>query len=479
MPRNQYVAQFLGEPTINLLECTTEQRLRRTGSLHATQWPSASKARNRLRRRGTFLAIRPHHVRVDHHAGPESGAAKVADIENLGAEHVLHLDYGGQHLAAMAVPGFASVGENVHVTFDLSQAHLIDPANGVRGGFSVEGGRLHDGTFSDRFVKKIWCRPGSERIELSVSKGEFLCLVGPTNAGKSTLLKTIAGLHHPDEGRVMINGQDVTELEPGRRDVSLLFQTVALFPNRSGFDNIAFPLRQAGIREERVEERVREVAELLRISHVLDRFPRTYSGGERQRVAIGRSIAHPSEILLLDEPLSNLDARMRLELRIEFRRLHKTLGQTVIYVTHDQVEALSLADRVAVLHEGRLQQVDSPERLYDLPANRFVAEFIGSPPMNLIPARLGVEDGREMRLTGAGFDLDAPHGVPPETRRKRVVDRCTRGSGAPGRSTDDEKRRSRYESAGLKTTEADRSFMPIWGNDHQGDDSSGPDDGGR
>jgi ABC-type sugar transport system ATPase subunit len=256
-------------------------------------------------------------------------------------------------------------------------------------------------------------------VDLSVSKGEFLCLVGPTNAGKSTLLKTIAGLHPPDEGRVVINGQDVTELEPGQRKVSLLFQTVALFPNRSGFDNIAFPLRQAGTPEDRVKERVHEVAELLRISHVLDRFPRTYSGGERQRVAIGRSIAHPSEILLLDEPLSNLDARMRLELRIEFRRLHKTLGRTLIYVTHDQVEALSLADRVAVLNEGRLQQVDRPERLYDLPANRFVAEFIGSPPMNLIPAQLKAEDGR-MRLTGNGFALDAPHGLPETTSGKQL-----------------------------------------------------------
>jgi ABC-type sugar transport system ATPase subunit len=256
-------------------------------------------------------------------------------------------------------------------------------------------------------------------VDLSVSKGEFLCLVGPTNAGKSTLLKTIAGLHPPDEGRVIISGQDVTDLEPGQRKVSLLFQTVALFPNRSGFDNIAFPLRQARTPEDRVKERVHEVAELLRISHVLDRFPRTYSGGERQRVAIGRSIAHPSEILLLDEPLSNLDARMRLELRIEFRRLHKTLGRTLIYVTHDQVEALSLADRVAVLNEGRLQQVDRPERLYDLPANRFVAEFIGSPPMNLIPAQLKAEDGR-MRLTGNGFALDAPHGLPETTSGKQL-----------------------------------------------------------
>jgi multiple sugar transport system ATP-binding protein len=256
-------------------------------------------------------------------------------------------------------------------------------------------------------------------VELSVCKGEFLCLVGPTNAGKSTLLKTIAGLHRPDSGSVVINGREVTELEPGQRNVSLLFQTVALFPNKSGFDNIAFPLRQAGIAEERVKLRVREVSELLRINQVLERLPRTYSGGERQRVAIGRAIAHPSDLLLLDEPLSNLDARMRLELRIEFRRLHKKLGQTVVYVTHDQVEALSLADRVAVLHQGCLQQVDRPERLYDRPVNRFVAEFIGSPPMNLIPARLRALDG-EMKLVGNGFVLDAPIGIPSADDEKEI-----------------------------------------------------------
>src|ERR1700733_2608827 len=256
-------------------------------------------------------------------------------------------------------------------------------------------------------------------VELSVSKGEFLCLVGPTNAGKTTLLKTIAGLYRPDSGRVIINGRDVTDLEPGQRNVSLLFQTVALFPNRSGFDNIAFPLRQAGMPEERVELRVRQVSELLRINQVLERLPRTYAGGERQRVAIGRAIAHPSDLLLLDEPLSNLDARMRLELRIEFRRLHRTLGQTVIYVTHDQVEALSLADRVAVLHAGCLQQVDTPERVHDRPVNRFVAEFIGAPPMNLIPARLRAVDG-EMKLVGNGFVLDAPIGIPSTNGEKEI-----------------------------------------------------------
>jgi multiple sugar transport system ATP-binding protein len=256
-------------------------------------------------------------------------------------------------------------------------------------------------------------------VELAVSKGEFLCLVGPTNAGKSTLLKTIAGLHRPDKGSIFIKGRDVTELDPSLRHVSLLFQTVALFPNRSGFDNLAFPLRQAGIGEEKVKQRVREVADLLRIGQVLDRFPRTFSGGERQRVAIGRAIAHPADLLLLDEPLSNLDARMRLELRIEFRRLHRTLGQTVIYVTHDQVEALSLADRVAVLHAGCLQQVDTPERVHDRPVNRFVAEFIGSPPMNLIPARVHVQE-EGIKLAGVGFQVEAPPGLRPSTDQSAV-----------------------------------------------------------
>jgi multiple sugar transport system ATP-binding protein len=169
-------------------------------------------------------------------------------------------------------------------------------------------------------------------------------------------------------------------------------------------------LRRARVAEEEVTRRVGEVADLLQIAHVLSRLPLTYSGGERQRVAIGRAIAHRSDILLLDEPLSNLDARIRLDLRIEFRRLHQVLGQTVIYVTHDQGEALSLADRVAMLKEGRLEQIDKPEILHDAPVNRFVAEFVGSPPMNLIPVRVQVEAGRTV-LVGNGFTVAAPDRV--------------------------------------------------------------------
>ena len=245
MPRNQYVAQFLGEPTINLLECATEQR---SGEPVLCTLPNGP-----LHLRGgigfegtTLLAIRPHHVRVDHRAGPDSGVAKVADIENLGSEHVLHLDYAGQHLAAMATAGIC-LDRGDRLRHFRSQPGPSDRSSQwSRGGFSTKEGGCVTALSLAGVSKKFGAVQALSGVDLSVSKGEFLCLVGPTNAGKSTLLKTIAGLHPPDEGRVIINGQDVTELEPGQRKVSLLFQTVALFPNRSGFDNIAFPLRQAG-----------------------------------------------------------------------------------------------------------------------------------------------------------------------------------------------------------------------------------------
>ena len=243
-----------------------------------------------------------------------------------------------------------------------------------------------------------------DHVGLSVDRGEFFSVVGPTNAGKSTLLKTIAGLYLPQQGRVVINGRDVTGLPPYQRKVSLLFQNVGLFPTRTGFDNIAFPLYTAKVPNHLIEPRVHTVASILKIEHVLPRLPRTFSGGEQQRVAIARSIVHPSTLLMLDEPLTNLDARMRISLRIEFKKLHKDLGQTIIYVTHDQVEAMSLSDRIAVLKAGRLQQIGSPNDVYHHPVNRFVAEFIGSPPMNFIDADLSESD-QELVLIGKGFRL--------------------------------------------------------------------------
>lgn len=241
-------------------------------------------------------------------------------------------------------------------------------------------------------------------VSFALRRGELFCVVGPTNAGKSTLLKTIAGLHRPDVGTIEIAGRDVTRLEPRQRRVSLLFQNVALFPGLTGYDNIAFPLRAAGLAEDRVAARVKEVARLLKIEPILARHPRTFSGGEQQRVAIGRAIAHPSALLMLDEPLTNLDARIRIALRIEFKALHRETQQCMLYVTHDHVEAMSLSDRIAVLDHGRLQQIGTPDDIYHRPINRFVAEFVGSPPMNFLPAEL-VEGGGSLEARGDGFSL--------------------------------------------------------------------------
>jgi ABC-type sugar transport system ATPase subunit len=268
-----------------------------------------------------------------------------------------------------------------------------------------------------------------EGVSLEIADGEFVTLLGPTNAGKSTLLKIVAGLHADHTGRVLIGGNDVTAVDPARRRVSMVFQNLALFPHRNGFENLAFALRQARLSQNIVERRVREVAEMLRVGHVLDRLPRTYSGGEAQRVAIGRAIAHAADVLLLDEPLTNLDARIRLDLRTEFRRLHRALGQTILYVTHDQVEALSLSDRIALIDGGRLHQVAVPRSLYERPASQFAASFVGTPPMNFLTGRLTCGNSGAM-VSGHGFsiplggefsfdgeDLDLSVGIRPEDCR--------------------------------------------------------------
>ena len=240
--------------------------------------------------------------------------------------------------------------------------------------------------------------------DLTIDRGEFLCVVGRTNAGKSTLLKTIAGLYRADAGRIIVGGRDVTALPAHKRCFSLLFQNVALFPTMSGYENIAFPLRTANTVTEIVDQRVRSVARMLKVADILERMPRTFSGGERQRVAIGRAMIKPGDLLMLDEPLTNLDASIRIQLRIEFKKLHREQAQTVIYVTHDQIEAMSLADRVAILDKGRIQQIGTPDDVYHRPVNRLVAEFIGSPPMNIIDGELSETDGR-VSVVGSGFSL--------------------------------------------------------------------------
>jgi multiple sugar transport system ATP-binding protein len=249
-------------------------------------------------------------------------------------------------------------------------------------------------------------------LELEIADGELLVLVGPSGCGKSTALRLIAGLESPTAGRIWIAGRDVTDDPPQDRDVAMVFQSYALYPHRSVRENLGFGLRMRKVRRAQIERRVEAAAESLGIAGLLDRKPRQLSGGQRQRVALGRAIVREPRAFLLDEPLSNLDAKLRIETRAEISRLHRRLGATMVYVTHDQEEAMTLGDRVAVLREGALQQVAPPMDVYRRPANRFVAEFIGSPAMNVYEGEL-TRAGEGWRFEGRGFELpvDLPRGA--------------------------------------------------------------------
>ena len=225
-------------------------------------------------------------------------------------------------------------------------------------------------------------------VDLTVAERELLVFVGPSGCGKSTLLRMIAGLEGVDYGSITIAGRDVTELAPASRGVAMVFQNYALYPHMSAFDNMAYGLRRAGLPALEVTARVNKTAALLQITELLQRRPKSMSGGQRQRVAIGRAIVRDPEVFLFDEPLSNLDASLRAEMRNQIARLHRELQATMIFVTHDQVEAMTLADRIVVLNAGRIEQVGSPLDLYANPANRFVAGFLGSPKMNFIAAQV-------------------------------------------------------------------------------------------
>ncbi|MFW6146849.1 MAG: ABC transporter ATP-binding protein [Thermodesulfobacteriota bacterium] len=223
-----------------------------------------------------------------------------------------------------------------------------------------------------------------DHVSLEIRNGEFFVFVGPSGSGKSTILRLLAGLIPPVSGDIKFNGKSVAGLDPRDRNVAMVFQNYALYPHKKVYDNIAFGLRARKIPEEEVDSRVHEAAGLLDIERLLNRWPKELSGGERQRVAIGRAIVRKPEVYLLDEPLSNLDARLRIDMRNEIANLHSRLGTTFIYVTHDQTEAMTLGDRIAVINHGKIEQVDTPEDLYDFPVNQFVASFIGSPSMNFI-----------------------------------------------------------------------------------------------
>ncbi|MFN0070496.1 MAG: ABC transporter ATP-binding protein [Chloroflexota bacterium] len=244
---------------------------------------------------------------------------------------------------------------------------------------------------------------------LEVHDGECLILVGPSGCGKSTSLRMLAGLEELTDGEIRIGNRVVNHVPPSERDIAMVFQNYALYPHMSVFDNIGFGLRMRRVSRVDVERKVREVAEMLGLDQLLDRKPRQLSGGQRQRVAVGRAIARQPQVFLFDEPLSNLDAALRAETRIHLQRLHRDLGTTFFYVTHDQVEAMTMGDRIAVMRDGAIQQVSTPRELYDRPRNMYVATFIGHPRMNLIP--VSIAD----RLARAdGLQLTLPFALPPE-----------------------------------------------------------------
>ena len=251
--------------------------------------------------------------------------------------------------------------------------------------------------------------PVVRRLNLCVEAGEFLVLVGASGCGKSTTLRMVAGLESITAGTLSIGGRVVNDVSPRDRDIAMVFQSYALYPHMTVYENMAFGLRLKKTPQPEVDKRVSEAATLLGLTPFLQRRPAALSGGQRQRVAMGRAVVREPKVFLFDEPLSNLDAKLRVQMRLEIARLHKRVGTTVLYVTHDQVEAMTLADRIAVMHEGLLQQCDAPQVLYNQPANTYVATFIGSPGMNLWPVHVAGD-----RLRGAGLEL--AHGNDGGTR---------------------------------------------------------------
>ncbi|RMG19066.1 MAG: sn-glycerol-3-phosphate ABC transporter ATP-binding protein UgpC [Planctomycetota bacterium] len=294
--------------------------------------------------------------------------------------------------------------------------------------------RLHE--VSKRYAPDL--PPTIDRVSLEVAHGEFFILLGPSGCGKSTLLRSVAGLEEISAGEVLIGDRRVDGLPPRERDIAMVFQSYALYPHMSVRENLAFGLRMRNTPRAEIERRVCEVAPILGLEELLDRRPRQLSGGQRQRVALGRAIVREPAVFLLDEPLSNLDAKLRGSMRVELKRLHQRLGATMIYVTHDQVEAMTLGDRIAILQGGRLQQVGAPLEVYARPANVFVAKFIGSPPMNVLPARREGELG--LRLGEGRWELPPalaaarPPGAPVQVGvRPEDLRLGAAGSGLPAR----------------------------------------------
>ncbi|NLE96577.1 MAG: ABC transporter ATP-binding protein [Propionibacterium sp.] len=263
-------------------------------------------------------------------------------------------------------------------------------------------------------------RPAVNRVNLSIEDGEFLVLVGPSGCGKSTTLRMLAGLEPIDEGGVYIDGEDVSERRARARDVAMVFQSYALYPNMTARQNISFALENVKMPKHDIAERVEEAARMLELGELLDKKPGAMSGGQRQRVAMGRAIVRHPKVFCMDEPLSNLDAKLRVSTRAQIAALQRNLGVTTVYVTHDQTEAMTMGDRVCVLKDGILQQVDTPKELYENPGNTFVAEFIGSPSITLMDG-VSIVDGRAVLGENHAIDLGIPRELAENARGPRVI----------------------------------------------------------
>ncbi|MCR9195092.1 MAG: sn-glycerol-3-phosphate ABC transporter ATP-binding protein UgpC [Hyphomonas sp.] len=256
-------------------------------------------------------------------------------------------------------------------------------------------------------------------ISIFIENGEFLVLVGPSGCGKSTLLRMVAGLEDISGGRIEINGKVVNHLAPKERDIAMVFQNYALYPHMTVAQNLGFSLKLSGMRAQELTSKVERTAESLGLEQLLERYPKQLSGGQRQRVAMGRAIVRDPQVFLFDEPLSNLDAKLRVQMRAEIKQMHHKLGATMVYVTHDQVEAMTMADRIVVMCDGKIEQVGTPLDLYDTPANMFVASFIGSPSMNFFKGRIGdggfqLQNGSVLPVNGSQPETAVHYGVRPE-----------------------------------------------------------------
>ena len=261
-----------------------------------------------------------------------------------------------------------------------------------------------------------------EKFSLDINSGEFVVLLGPSGCGKTTVLRCISGLTNPTSGEIYIGNEMVNDLPPKDRDVAMVFQNYSLYPHMNVYENIAFPLKMRKTERQKIDERVRNIADLLNIDNLLNRKPREISGGQMQRVALGRALVRKPKIFLMDEPLSNLDAKLRTEMRVEIKKLQKKVGITTLYITHDQVEAMSMADIIGVMERGKLHQLGSPKTVYSQPTNQFVASFIGMPPMNFIECKI-IRDASEIYLAfGHRHGVDSRPDIVLKVPNRRLAD---------------------------------------------------------